>query len=283
MRNYSSFILFEDILENLPNTNPSLVNAANLVVAPPVKVVEADCGTFIGTKVTLSLASEGLIDLATGVPLSKSAIQAKLSAGIYTNQVRSTSSCTSAGGVCQACFKGSNLDKHAPDVGALVNVLPTYEVGVDVFVGNGTRTLFTLSRSIDAYDYYLIFYDGEVVTDTNIIVTTTNITFPTPIAFADIYVVKYYRISSLALLGYMARSYSGGLLGMKELPTPHLPIRESLYESVISDQLISSIKRELVAGYKAIPTTYTAYIDTISSKLEQALYILYLYALYSAT
>jgi len=129
------------------------------------------------------------------------------------------------------------------------------------------------------FDKVIIFKNG-VIQSAGFGIVDDQLIFPSNISYSDIYTVRFYRETSEPLQGYIARSYSGDLLGMKPLPTTSTIIRESLYASIIPESILSMMLIEL-SPLKSIPSTYLEYVDRIHDKLEKALYILYLYAIFS--
>ena len=279
MRTYSNFLLFEDILSNLPPNSVFLSSIANSLISPAVKIIEEDCGTLLGDLVPLDFEKEGHVELATGDNLTRTRISQILTSGIYKVSLRSMHSCISKGGVCKKCYEASYLDKTAPAINTQVNLESSLNYQTDVIIGNGYSSDYELTQSEEDFDKVIVFKEG-VIQSAGYGIIDNRIYFPTEIDPTDIYTIQFYKTTSEPLQGYMARSYSGDLLGMKPLPTLPTIIQESLYSQVIPDSILAIMVNEL-APYKAIPSTFLEYIDKIHDKLEKALFILYIYAIFS--
>jgi hypothetical protein len=249
------------------------------LVAPTVKIVEEDCGTLLGSIIEVNFETEGLIELATDLPLTRARLTQILSEGRYKVATRTLHSCISKGGICRKCYKGQYLDEVAPAVNTQVNLSAQLCYQSDVIVGNSYATSYQMSQAEDDFDKVMVIKDGNVMTS-GYTISGDQIVFPVAPSYSDIYVVRFYRETSEPLQGYMARTYSGDLLGMKPLPVLPTLLRESLYPEIIPDNLINIMQNEL-APYKTIPSTYLEYIDRIHDKLEKALFIIYLYAIFS--
>lgn len=279
MRSFSNFLLFEDVLSNLPAGSSLLQQAGDLLVNPMVKVVEDDCGTLLGEIMDLDFEKEGLVELATGVPLDRPRIAEILESGKYKVPIRTLHSCIAPGGICRACYEAQYLDRVAPPVNSQTKIDPLLNYQTDIIIGNNYATSFTLTESTDDFDDVIVIKNGLIAT-AGFTISGNQMIFAVAPTYTDVYVVRFYRETSEPLQGYMARSYSGDLLGMKPLPTLHTPIRESLYSTIISDGFLAMLQTEL-APYKAIPSTYIEYIDRIHDKLEKTLFIIYLYAIFA--
>lgn len=104
MRSYSNFLLFKNVLENLPTGSRIIQDAARMIMNPYITIIEADCGTLLGKIEKLSYALEGEIELGTQNRLTIARIGLLLSQGVTTIRIRSISTCTSKKGLCMACY-----------------------------------------------------------------------------------------------------------------------------------------------------------------------------------
>jgi hypothetical protein len=95
-----------------------------------------------------------------------------------------------------------------------------------------------------------------------------------------VYVVHFIKQNTDPFQGYIAKTYSGAILGMQPLPTLKPLLREAIYEAQFSDNFVSLIMEE-VGKLKAIPSTYKQYLESIHGKMEKVLLALYLFAFYS--
>lgn len=280
MRTYSNFLLFEDVLSSLPTDSSLLYQAANIIVNPTVKVVEEDCGTLLGTVLATNFDLEGEVELATGDRLSRTRINQLLGQGQYKTAVRKLHSCRSEGGVCRQCYNATFIKNTAPSVGNQVSIPSFLNYKTDMLAGNGYSNSYELTQDSTEYDDVMLFKEGVLVPSSEYSISGTIITFNDIQQILDIYVVKFFRYTSEPFLGYMARSYSGSVLGIQPLPTLDTVLREGLYPEYISEGYLDAMARELTV-YKAIPDSFLDYMETISDKLEKALFILYIYAIFS--
>jgi hypothetical protein len=132
-RSFTNFLLFEGILDNLPDTNPRLVAFANKLLHPRVPIIEDDCETKLGDVVKLtrdavgkvSLFSYGTFEYDSGSGVEFTTILADdiliddQVTGLLTTftqiSTRSMPTCTSEGGICRKCLRGSNQEDY-PDL-----------------------------------------------------------------------------------------------------------------------------------------------------------------------
>lgn len=280
-RNYSNFLMFEGVLENSTTNTSALSTLKKSVLTPQVSIVEGDCGTLLGNLTELTFNKEGSISLEDGnVALTRNMILSKFSSGQYFIKLRSSSTCISQDGVCQSCYYGSNIHTTPPTIGTLVQIPPVYEIVSEVIAGDGSTLTFPLTTDSSLYDYFLIVLDGVVVAS-GVTLLDGSLVFDTAPVLGSKYIIRHFRSSSLPLLGYFAKTYSGSLLGVKSMDTPRLPMRESLYLKAIDDGVLKMAVEE-VKKIRGVPTTYLEYLSSVPSKLEQALLALYLNAVYGA-
>ena len=295
-RTYANFLLLEDILDNTEGTSPEFKQALNNLLSPIVRVVEEDCGTLLGKTVPTSFEIEGLIETATGSPLTRSRIEYILAQGQYTVGIRELHSCNShtKNGICRVCYQGSFIGETAPVVGSLQRVTSSLIYQTDVLTGTGRpnfvidpnplhpvyATSFNLSQTRSEYYDIKVIKDGLVVSDSLYQLGETFIRFPGTVPLNDSYVVHFYQENAEPFQGYVSKTYSGGLLGIEPLPTLKPLLRESLYTQLFMPQFIDSLYQE-VSLLKAIPRTYLDYVNNTHDPLEKVLTIMYLYAIYS--
>jgi hypothetical protein len=273
MRNYSSLLVFEDIFNYIPSGFPDLVSLASMIFTPNVPVVSTDCGTTLGYWQTVNYQLEGAIELATGEVISRAMIDTLLAAGTYSIATRSVSTCIAPGGVCQACYHASNQADPVPAVNSRVTIKPEYPVTTDVIAGQVGVSTYDLTPADDTYQWAYVYIQGVLQPVSSYTILNSVLTFNTPLAYANNIVVHYTSLNTSPFLVYLAKTYSGSMLGMNPLPAPLLPLRSLLIES-----LISQSKLQLVIGYTSeistIPEQFVTYIDSIADSLEQALYVI---------
>lgn len=271
-RTFSNYLLFEGVLDSLASSSANIVQSmANNLLTPLVKVVEEDCETSLGTYGELTFGDEGEIIIGQSTPLTYQDIYLLLSQGKYKVNFRKTNSCISKGGVCRTCLRGSMLGENIPSIGEYVKVIPEFNYRSERLQGTGTPSTFTLRND---FDIAKVVVSGEV---TDILLPNkTSVVVDTPGTF----LIRYYTSDSTSLLGYLGRTFSGGLLGINPLPTPPLLIKESLYNDVLSDTQISILEEE-VSNLSTIEDRFIDYSKDIHSKLEKSLFLLFLFAVFS--
>lgn len=276
MRTYANFLLFEDVLTNLPTGSLPIRAAADTLMAPLIKVTSNDCGTFIGTTATVDNTLVGRVELITGVPITSDRITQLLSQGITSIKIRDLHSCIAPGGICKLCYESST--GFTAVKGDTLQIWSEFIYSSDIIVGDAISNIYPLSQSSSQYSR--TSYDP--ITDTEVLaVDDTSITFASVRTPSDVYVLHYYTRSSDPFLEYIAKSYSGGLLGIAPLPSFPTILRPSLYQGMFSDSQILMLKNELAIFATNTPQSYLDYCDTIRDPLEKVLLIIYLYAIYA--
>ena len=295
MRDISNFILFEDIITNLPAGAPNIINVANTLMTPTIPIVEVDCGTALGSISTVGYQIVGQINLSTLSPITTNNISTWLSTGIATIRTRDTSSCISKGGICQVCYQtaphtgnialdgsrlldGSQLlNGYAP--GPTATIYSEYIYWTDVITGDGVNSTYPVTQTTAMYDYTnLDIIPNPLVSS----LTDTQITFTRVLTKSDVFPLQYYIQSSNPLLEYFAKTYSGGLFGIAPLPSFKLVVKPSVLQGLFSANQLSLMMEDLSVYSANIPPGYLSYCDTIVDNLEKALFIIYLYAVYSS-
>ena len=281
MRTISNYLLFEDILDNLPEGSSLMQQAVATLTNPLVPVLEDDCGTLLGRTYNSSYDLEGKVELATGVPLNRF----RISNLGHTIAVRDMSACATKGGICKTCYDNSlvNLAKSkTTSVGSSVRVPFEYDLQAQSLqiVSGSTTSAFILDLSAEDYDNLIVISNGYILSPSTYSVVEDVLSFTTIPAPASGYLnIVFTIISSNPLLGYMANTFSGGLLGLSPLPSESLPLRASIYASQIPSQFLARMVTE-IESYPTITPSYTEYLSKIKDPLEQVLYILYLYAIF---
>lgn len=279
MRTYSGLLILEDLFDYLPASSPNLVNFFYDISHPPIKIIEEDCRTLVGRNTPVNYDLGARIELSTGLPITQARVTSLLAAGVYNTSVRSTQSCMSVGGLCQECYRSTFLNKPLPGVGEVVRIPPTYVYQTDVIASNGTTSTYSLTETSTNYDFALFITEG-VVRETGYQINGSTLTL-SPVPASNTYmVVQFYKTSAQPFLGYLARSYSGAVLGLKSLDSVGLNVDPSLIQSQISDVKISNAMQELQTLFPLISTNYIRYIETINDPLEKALYLTALYGIY---
>jgi hypothetical protein len=281
LRSYEGLLVLEDIFDYIPTTDPDIVNLANSVFSPNLKIIENDCGTTLGLYQTVTYAIEGKTELSTDEPLSKDRIDQLLFNGTYQVALRSTSTCISSGGICAKCYSATFPRASVPVVNSRVTIYPEYTIDTDVLAGVAGQSQFTLSLNSNQYTFLYVYHEGLLLvqgSDFTLVGTTLTLTVPLP---ADGNVVaRYTSYNRAPFLIYLAEQYSGSILGMNPLPRELLPIRSLLLISLLNDNILEIVAENTIAN-TSIPNELSGYISNISDPLEKALYILALQALFA--
>lgn len=296
-RSYSNFLLFEDVLTNLPPGSSIINAAANTLMNPSLTITEEDCGTLLGTTLTtIDYTIVNQIELASLAPITTNRVDQMVAQGVTSVKVRDISTCIAQNGVCAICYEskyGVNpvtldgtwaLNGIVPlsgynlrPVGEVVQIASEFVYASDIIIGNGVDSVYPLSQTSANYSRtsYNPILDPEVLS-----ITDTEITFTSVRSTTDIFVLHYFTTTSDPFLEYIGKSYSGGILGVAPLPTFPLPIRASLYQNMFSDSQIAVMKQDLVTLARNTPTEFLDYCDTIKDPLEKILFIIYLYGVF---
>lgn len=286
-RSYSGLLVLEDIFDYVPTGDPDIVGLANMIFNPVVPIVEDDCKTSLGEIKDLNYESEGLIELANNLVINKGRIEQLLSRGVYKIAIRNTSTCISNGGVCKKCYQASFRDKTSAKVKDLVTITPIYDMAVDVFTGSleeGSIADVSQSYTLSIPDYY---YDNAVVYKGGVLLTPSEykiqgqvITFTENLLFNQNAVVRMTATDRRPFLYKLARTYAGALLGIRELPSPLLPLRTILLSSLLPENKIQSVL-EYSEATNVIPPPYIEYAGTIKDPLEKGLFLIAINCVYA--
>lgn len=271
--------MFEDLLDNIPTTNIQLSQLGKDITQPPVVVKSNDCFTTVGKLINLTYGVEGFIELATDAAITKTRIETLLLQGIYTTTIRHLYNCVQPGGICQKCYTGTYLDQAAPVINSVVRIIPEYNYQTNIWIGDGATTTFQLSEDSSAYTKVLIFING-ILQLSGFTTSGTTLTASVAPTLGQIVNIKFYKLTTRPYISYIAETYTGALLGMKQLTTSLINVRPSLLQSSLSDANLSMMRKELEKSYPTIPSLYLDYVDAIHDILERAIYLIVLYSLY---
>lgn len=279
MRSFVGFLLFEDLLDNLPNGSFTFTSFATYLFNPVVKVTAPDCGTTLGKIETIDYSIEGILELSTGLALTQARLNTLLAQGIYKINTRDLHSCTQSNGICVLCYRSTFPDYPVPTVGTQLTIPSRYILNHDLFRGDNTTTTFSLSYASTSYTLALVFINGTLQIGTYTITNQQLVLNSAPAQGVDV-VVKYFIVSAKPFLNYLAKGYGGSIMGMQSLPTEPIVLRESLIKSLISQGQIDTL-RQALPQFPAIDPLYITFTDKITDKLEKAIYMLCLYGIFS--
>lgn len=283
MRNYTNTLVFENIFDTPPTGDVDLRDLYQGLIFPTVKVVEENCGTTSGKLEDNTYRIVGETELATGIPLSKPRIDQLLASGVYKVAIAKISSCISVGGICKRCYVADFPGESVPTVGTTKVIPPEEDMGIDILRGVAGDTSFQLTRDTTLFKKIKVYVDGVLQTS-GYSVSGRTLTFSTPIALTTNVVIKYIDNYYLIFLKYLAKSYSGSIMGIRALVDRSvMPIKTPLLTSLISQSKLELIRNKM----KEIPTIPQDYRDYLGSEnipdpVEEALLILALYAVYGS-
>lgn len=281
MRSYSGLLVFENVFDSIDTSDTISNNLARQIFSPNVPVVDLDCGTGLGQTVNLTYESEGYVEVATGVPLSRTRIDTLLSQGIYDVQVRNLSTCISKGGVCQTCYKASNPHLTVPALNSIVQVPASFVMGAETTIVMAGSTTTSLTIDPGTYDLALIFQNGTLQTSTQANIINGSLVLTSAPVSSTNYMIRYVVYSRTPFMYWLAKTYAGSMLGMKPLPSPMLPLKPSLISSIVPAPALEDMIKS-VHGNSLIPEDSVRYADSISDPLEKALYSLALGVIFSS-
>jgi hypothetical protein len=282
MRTYTNSLVFENIFDTAPTIDVDLIDLYTSITTPRVQIIELNCGTTSGKLRDVTYRIVGETELSTNLPLSRSRIDQLLSSGIYKVATAHTATCTSTGGICQRCYQSDFPKNPIPAVGSYTLIPPEAPIKVDIMRGTLGTSYFQLSDSPSLYKRIDVYIDGLLQMG-GYTVGNDSITLSTPLTLTTSVVVKYIDDYYLVFLKYLASSYSGSLIGIKEIPdNALLPIKTSLLSSLISKNKLELIRNKL-KGIPSIPQNFKDYLDTnnIPDTLEESLLMISLYNVFS--
>ena len=280
-RNYSNLLLFSTIFDAIPSSLADVVSFADTVFSPNVPVIESDCKTTLGQYIEVTYDLEGKVELSTGEVISKDRIEQLLSQGIYYTYVRTLSTCISDGGICQKCYHASRQKDPTPTVGGAVRVYPEYVSATDNITVSAGDTQITLSQDPTMYDRAYVYYKGVLFPESSYSISGTVLKFNgSPLTDKGRVTVRFTTIMRSPFLVWLATTYSGALLGIKDLPYEGLPLRKKLIASLIQSNVLDYLAGK-VSNYSSIPVETISYLNSIKDPLEKSLLTIALYSIYS--
>lgn len=255
MRTYTASLVFENCLEVVPETQ-----LTRSTFNPHVQVSESDCNTLLGERIELTFESEGKVEVATGLPLTRGRVTYLLSQGQYSVRIRTTGSCQ-ATGVCQKCYSASNPDMSVPNIGDMVNIPSRFEKSTERHLLTLDTEDLVVSLPPTQYSTMLVFSEGNYLPKSDYSVEGTTISFVQAIPAGKALTVRFLVATRNPFLQYLARCYAGSLLGIKNLPSYPLP----LPPKKISSQLQVGELEELITQIthsKLVPDPIKQYLSS---------------------
>lgn len=283
MRSYINTMIFEGSLDFItPGTD--LEAMLNTIFTPKVKVIEAQCNTFLGDRVNPSFDLLGRTELATGFPIDSVRLSAVTANTQDAIPCRSLFSCISPGGICQACFQASRPLATAPAVGSLVNILPQYIIQREHIVVTPGTTTMTMQYSTEEYDTAYVFTDGTLLIPAQYTISGNTLTIPAGVPLDGVggvgtVTIWYATVTRSQFVYWLAGTYSGSLMGMSPLPHRPFPVRKSLFTSLIPVGTVELLAQNCLNS-DIIPQAIKDYLPQIKDLAEKAVLVSMLNAVY---
>lgn len=278
MRSYLTSLIFEKLLDNVPDTDKDVYNLAQLIITPRVKIVENNCGTTVGEIENISYRMEGEIELATNSPFTKTRLNYLLSQGIYEAASVHVNTCTSVGGICARCFSSEFQEEDYPQVGGYVNIPSEKILHIEVLDCSFGQYSYQLEMDVSLFKRIRVYHNGILKDHTTYSASGQSLTLSFPVEDEEHLVVKYLDNTTTPLMGYLSNTYSGSLLGMKYIPELLPSVRISLLKELIPSGRLELITERIKT--LQIPTDQSEYLDKIIDPLEKLLYVVSLYIIY---
>lgn len=270
-RDFSNTLLFESALDSIQTSNSLLYSIAQTLFKPTLTLVEEDCGTLLGQNFPISYRAEGNVEVETGLRINSARLTTLITAGDTTVPVRSIDTCISEGGVCRQCAASSRPRLTIPAVGSLFQVIPELIVDTSQFPIAMGQTVITLPYSTDQFDVLYIFEDGDLIDESEYSVSGSTVTLNTPSPSDTIFVLKYLVYSNAQYYHWISGTYSGSLLGVKQLAKTLLPVNKNVLATVIPEEdvsvLMTNLKNSLAGEEDSVQ-----YLITIKDLVEKAIF-----------
>lgn len=124
VRNYANYLLLSGLLGEVPSVDNVLKRFSEYVLKPRAKVVEADCGTQMGSIEEVGSALIGKVELSTDLAIDLPRVIELQEQGYKEVSIRTINTCTSSKGVCQSCFSASYPLATVPNINDQVVIDP---------------------------------------------------------------------------------------------------------------------------------------------------------------
>lgn len=273
----------EDLFDNLPEDSRTLYNEATQLFTPTVKIVEENCNTYLGGRISLDFSHIGQWDLALDRRLTRDDIEFFLNQGTYYRFVRNPPHCISPGGICQKCYMAVNPGEEVPKVDSLVKLNTYLVVATQYATLTEESNSFVLNTDGSDITRISVYVNDEYTKDYTMSVLDSGeflVTLNSGVETGDTLFVRMFKDTASPYMSYLSSTYAGNLLGAAYLETGDLPARPALLKSRITESRLSTLEAELSKFSEYIPITYMDYIAKIKDPLERELYILALYGVF---
>lgn len=254
----------ENLLYNVPRAEITIATLSDILLNPKVKVVEHSCGTSLGTQLdstflnssqpddlygnsifpyTYSLKVSGVLQDGEVPPFyTTEELSQSIASGVRFQKVYHPFSCTSTGGICRVCAYAAYAFSTA-DV----------ETFTESYPYNGIPAPFSIAAPAIGQTVQIHLSYGRSK--------------------------GFLAPSQKALFSWLANTYSGSMLGIKNFGNYPMPVNTQLYERIINANLLTQAVNAL-AKNQAVPRDIINYIDNLPNILEKALMVVVTYTMY---
>lgn len=293
-RSFANFLLFEDLFDNLDQTNLTLVTLANQIFAPYVTIVQENCGTKSGKLIDVTPSINGQVKLIFNgvlnpdrtIPLSyrisNTDINTWLGASLYTTRVRELHNCTSLGGVCGVCY-ASTFNTAAPEVGTQVQIKNQYILHTDSHLTSSSVDTYSISSDPATY-HFLQVYLGNVLleenTDYTLASDSLSLTLTSMPTTGNYLTINSIIYSNKPFLSYLAGTYSGSALGISSITQQPTTLPLGFIDRNISEGQLMLLYDQVKNNSYVDQTTLDFYNST-RNRLEKALFLITVASIYN--
>lgn len=270
MKSYANFILMENLLYNVPRDVLSIATLSDILINPRVKIVERSCDTSLGTPfdpVFLNSAQPAdrngqvLTPYGYTMPVlgplgptqvppftTTTELSVDISNGVRKKYVYHPASCNSVGGICSICAYSAYLYSTA-------------------------RVIKTSPASTTEY------YNPPQTYNNMAPVLQVGSSMQIQLGYGKS--KGFMSPSQKSLFSWLANTYSGSLLGIRNFSNFPLPVSTQLYRSLLNKNLVAQAQSDL-SQMSSVPSDVLSYIETLEDILEKALLIVVVYTIYGS-
>jgi len=290
-RSLTNYLLFEDLLDNLGTSNQTLTSLASQMFSPSVKIVQENCNTKLGKRLSVSPSINGEVKVTFNgtlnpdrtIPetdrISKEDIGDWLASSIYTTYVRDLHYCTSVGGVCACCY-AATFNVAAPEVGTFQQIQNRYVLHSDHHLASSIINSYSVSSDPATYDLKVIYINNHVVEASEYVDGGSFITFNNTLTDGDYIRIDSVILSNKPFLSYLANTFSGDLLGIQDVPNQHITLPLGFIDRNISEGQLDQLFRQL-EDLKTVDQVYLDYIHGLADRVEKALLLITLFSIHN--
>lgn len=278
-RDFSNTLLFEAALDSIQTTNPILFSVSQALFNPSVDIIEEDCGTLLGNEVPSTFRSVGYTEVSTGLQVGPTRLSTLLSSGIPTGQVRTSYTCISPGGVCRVCAASSFPRAVIPPVGNRFKISPEVILDINQVTVVTNQLFVPLAYDASMYDTLYVFESGELVSELEYYISGKTLVLTNPAPADTVLTLRYLVFSNSQFYHWLCGTYSGSLLGVRQLQKTLLPIKKQILQSKIPTEDLESLIRDLKESSIGAEDS-VQYIDSIKDPVEKAIFTILLASIF---